>query len=371
MDELCRKVERKFELASELAEFVRDVEGGEDIADAIYSELGGIQMRYYLAVSGVFNLGGVTQAARSEYSRIFVADDFIGDIHRAARTADRFAAAAQKKKLCDGNFVKDVSSMYKAICDNLSSPIMPENVSQCVECSSTMVVEPSQSYMRCGSCGCIAELVGTVFEDSQFYSQEGQKAKSGSFNPNRHYDFWWMHILALEPVEEIGDAKDPENQAGEKLVAEMRKMSRRDNKILQRLTIDDIRDMLVELGRTDLNKNVSLILKHVTGIGPPTPNEEFGEKIGQYFSRVIEIDERVRPDDKPNRYYYPYYIFKILDGILSEDDPHRRILYYIYLQGDDTLRKDDEVWKSIVAEVSEIDYRPTRRDLRLNYRPGD
>jgi hypothetical protein len=70
-----------------------------------------------------------------------------------------------------------------------------------------MAIDAARSELRCRDveCGAIRELVGTVFDDSQFYSQEGQKAKSGTFNPNRHFQFWWTHILAREPEDEICD----------------------------------------------------------------------------------------------------------------------------------------------------------------------
>ena len=88
---------------------------------------------------------------------------------------------------------------------------------------------------------------------------------------------------------------------------------------------------------------------------------------------AIEIGERVRPPGRTNRNYYPYYIYKILDAIIPKDAPgaqeHRRVLYYIYMQGQDTLDKNDREWEEICSELSEIEWTATCRNESLKYRP--
>jgi hypothetical protein len=253
-----------------------------------------------------------------------------------------------------------------------SSMITRIEYEKCSECNAEMIIDPDHSELRCLHCSAIRELDGTAFDDAQFYSQEGQKAKSGTFNPNRHFQFWWMHILAREPEEELGDPNDPDNNYGEKLLENLRTIVRRDRKILRFLNVDDMRAMLRELEKTNLNKDVPLLLKKLTGVGPPSPPDSLGMKVEKLFSKAIEIGERLRPADRTNRNYYPFYILKILDCILPEKDENRRILYYIYLQSDDTVVKDDEEWKFICDEMDPgdgITYKPTDRALGLKYRP--
>lgn len=247
------------------------------------------------------------------------------------------------------------------------------NYEQCADCNTEMVIDADRSELRCLACSAIRELDGTVFDDAQFYSQEGQKAKSGTFNPNRHFQFWWTHILAREPEEELGDPNDPDNLCGEKLLESLRTIVRRDQKILRFLTVTDMRAMLRELNHTNLNKDVPLLLKKLTGVGPPTPPDSLGMKVEKLFSKAIEIGERLRRPDRTNRNYYPFYVLKTLDCILPEKDECRRILYYIYLQSDDTVRKDDDEWEAICREMDpEIDgirYFPTDRTKYIQYRP--
>lgn len=243
---------------------------------------------------------------------------------------------------------------------------------RCPACGADMVVDAGRSTLRCAApnCGAVRELVGTVFDDSQFYSQEGQKAKSGTFNPNRHFQFWWTHILAREPDDEIGDKSDPDNMYGEKLLVALRAIVARNRCILRLLNVNDIRSMLRETGRTELNKNAPLLLKKLTGVGPPSICDAIAARVENLFSKAIEIGERVRRNGRVNRNYYPYYIYKILDQILPESDfENRRALYYIYIQSRETVEADDADWERICSEMDEITYTPTDRTKALSYAP--
>lgn len=245
-----------------------------------------------------------------------------------------------------------------------------EQYNLCGDCKMEMAVNADTSELACPGCGEVRELIGTVFDDAQFYNQEGQKAKSGSFNPNRHFRFWMDRILAREPEEELGDKDDPDNTCGEKLLAQMRAIVRRDRKILRLLTVDDTRAMLKEAGRTDLNKNVPLLMRRLTGVGPPPLPETICQQVEKLFSKAIDVGERVRPAKRSNRNYYPYYIYKILDAILEEDDhDNRRVLYYIYMQGQDTLDKNDREWEEICMELPQIEWVATNRTKAHKYRP--
>jgi hypothetical protein len=243
---------------------------------------------------------------------------------------------------------------------------------RCPACSGDMAVDAGRSELRCcdAECGTIRELIGTVFDDGQFYNQEGQKAKSGTFNPNRHFQFWWTRILAREPEEEIGDKADPENLYGEKLLRTLRAVVTRDRKVLRLLTVNDVRAMLREEGRTDLNKNVPLVLKKLTGVGPPPIDDAVAVRVENLFTKAIEIGERVRRPWRVNRNYYPYYIYKILDQLLAENDlENRRVLYYIYIQSKETVEADDADWEQICTELTEVAYVPTDRTQALKYYP--
>lgn len=242
------------------------------------------------------------------------------------------------------------------------------NYNKCSLCNNTMNIDSNKSELKCDRCGMIKELIGTVFDDTHFYNQEGQKTKSGTFNPNRHFQFWWSHILAKELEEELGDKKDSNNMYGEKVLKQIKDIIERDHKILQLLTVNDIRIILREIERTDLNKNVPLILKKLTGIGPPNIPDRITMKVESLFTRAIEIGEKIKHSKRINRNYYPYYIYRIIEAITEESDIElRRTLYYIYIQSKETVESDDIDWEKICDELKEIKYKPTDRTLGLQY----
>ena len=125
--------------------------------------------------------------------------------------------------------------------------------------------------------------------------------------------------------------------------------------------------MLREIGRTDLNKNVSLILKKLTGIGPPHVSEEQSTRVGNLFAKAIEAGEHVQRQGRVNRTYYPFFIYKIIQSL--NDQPLLRILYYIYVQGSDTIESDDMHWEQICSRVPELTYHPTVRGEAQKYAP--
>jgi hypothetical protein len=109
------------------------------------------------------------------------------------------------------------------------------------------------------------------------------------------------------------------------------------------------------VGRTDLNKNVPLILKKLTGVGPPQASEALAVRVENLFTKAIEVGERVRRTGRVNRNYYPFYITKIVDQEVPEEDHEtRRILYYIYVQSKETVEVDDADWEQICLELPEF-----------------
>ncbi len=415
MDSASQHLQAKFDAARAL--FSAAPKAGIEAAQAsqLAGELSAIEIRFALATGHLLlqaAVGGEAGrlAANAEFSRMLAAEDFAGEADRlVARCEGLLRAAGAPLRAAPhvgrlppgrrgrggpatrgaanarGRGDKAAYAEVQRILDiypdasNQGAPgpangaVQTVNYEQCQSCGMDMIVDPTRSVLKCAGegCGTLRELVGTVFDDAQFYSQEGQKAKSGTFNPNRHFQFWWVHIHAREPEEEIGDKNDPENQYGERLLSTLGSIVVRDGQILRLLTIYDIRNMLDEINRTDLNKNAPLILKKLTGIGPPQPSDTLTAKVENLFTKGIEIGERVRRPDRVNRNYYPYYIMKILEELLPPDDVEaRRIFYYIYVQSKETVEADDDDWEMICEELGEVRYRPTDRSLGLRYGPA-
>lgn len=389
METSTRHLKAKFDAARAL--FERAPAAGVAGAAALAAELGRVETRHALAAARHFlaaAAGG--EAARAwagaEYARVLAAEDYAGATDRLVAAAAAALAAADARAPARGDpkaraaraEARRLLDVYPGApgrdggagsADAGGAPTRVE-YDACAVCGGGTAVDAARSQLRCrdGECGATRELVGTVFDESQFYNQEGQKAKSGTFNPNRHFQFWWVHILAREPEEEIGDRDDPNNLYGERLLEELRHIVERDRKVLRLLTVNDMRAMLRETGRTDLNKNVSLLLRRLTGVGPPAVAEALTVRVENLFTKAIEVGERLRRGDRVNRNYYPFYIAKILEQLVPESDREtRRILYYIYTQSKETVESDDADWERICDELGEIAYVPTDRTLGSRY----
>jgi hypothetical protein len=297
-------------------------------------------------------------------------------VTQALRTAG--AAPPKKVKRTESRSVK-VRREMGIVADQFrrfkleGSAGVPEHIRlvTCDECGVEMTVHPEIAELSCPDCHVTKALVGAIFTDAQFYDQEGQKAKSGSYNQCRHLRFWLDHILAREPCEEIGSKDDPENARGEKLIESMRGIVKRDQLILRRLTIDDVRRMLSELGKTNLNQNASLILKLLTGIGPPDISEELYQRIIKIFVRVATISGDPQ-NSEIGRNHYPNAIYKIVDAEVAPGDHYNRgMLYYIYLQKQDTLDENELKWGPIHETIPDVKWRPIIRAHGVKYRPRD
>ena len=336
----------------------------------------------------------VRENARIELERTIAAGNYLPDLDsalaRACKIAEIDLSRTKKKKRGDDRKKKTKGGLGRAVVQKVlglysqyvgsgrAAPALrlgSENYTVCEDCAVEMSLKPETSELECFACGRVFQLVGTVFDEAQFYSQDNQKAKSGSFNPNRHYGFWMDHTLAREPGTELGDKNNLDNQGREELVAQLRGMMKRDRIIPRLLTVNRARTMLKEIGRTDLNKNVPLIMKKLTGHGPPQIAEEICQRVEMIFTKAIEISERIRDPEKTNRNYYPYYTYKILDAILPPDDlANRRVLYYIYMQKPATISKNDSEWRKICAELPDelgIRWVATDRSKALQYRPSN
>lgn len=383
MEQIIQQLITKFDIVKELIHKTNTAfNSGIELLD----EFDQIETKFALSIGPVYILLYSGESGKlkiqTDFSQFLIAEDFSNDLNNLI---NKIITILKNNKidLVDNNilvrkyknkkkdYTIDLQHLFNVFPwtintkDNYSQNI---NYNKCSVCANIMIIDSSKSELRCDTCGMIRELIGTVFDDTQFYSQEGQKAKSGTFNPNRHFQFWWSHILAKEPEEELGDKKDPNNMYGEKVLKQIRSIIVRDHKVLQLLTVNDIRLILREIEKTDLNKNVPLILKKITGIGPPYIPTHITIKVENLFTKAIEIGERIKHNKRINRNYYPYYIYRIIEAITADKDNEiRRVLYYIYIQSKETVESDDIDWENICKELKEISYKPTDRTLGLQY----
>ena len=219
------------------------------------------------------------------------------------------------------------------------------------KCGEKMTIQSNTSEFLCTKCGIINTLVGTVFEDYQFYNQEGSRYKHASYEPSRHCKFWIDRIQAKESTNIPQD-----------VILKIEDCIKRDKIRLKRnITIEQFRKYLKDTKLSKYNDHLPLIKKMITGIVPPQLNHNEEQLLFNYFDKAVKTYNIIKESTKNNNIYYPFLIWKILEIIIQDRQRLKKLLDCIHLQGNNTLIENDRVWKLICERHDEFMYKPTER----------
>lgn len=219
-------------------------------------------------------------------------------------------------------------------------------------CGQNMIINTVTSELLCISCGSIKELIGTIFEDSQFYNQEGTRYKHGSYIPSHHCKYWLDRIIAKE-----------NNEVSQLSIEKIKKCIKRDNiQNLKNLSVEQFRIYLKETKLSKLNDHIPLIKKYITGFSPPQLSHTEVNIIYNYFDKAVKLYSKIKSDNSTNFIYYPYLLYKILELIIVDENRRNKLLSGIHLQGYNTLVNNDKKWKKICEFYPEFKYKPTDRN---------
>lgn len=232
-------------------------------------------------------------------------------------------------------------------------------------CGHRMHVNPAQSELVCtnSECSAVRKLEGTAAEDMETGDISGNKQKHADYSPNRHFKFWIERIQAKEKKSFTDDE-----------TGNIKRVIRRDGYDI--MTVYIMRDILKELKMTSYNDHAALLMKLVTGVSPPALSSDSLQKVSMKFSKIIDILETIKDPDG-NRPYYPYFIFKVLEdealishayGNILLCKQYRRLMGYIHLQSDDTVRKNDMLFKQICDIAAKQDRETNDAECVLTFR---
>jgi len=264
----------------------------------------------------------------------------------------------QKNNICIKNNVDIIKNIFHTYENNIiNKTISRVKYDICPNCSINMNVLSSQSELICKNCGFTETLYGTVFEDEQFFYQEGQRTKHGSYDPSKHCRFWVDRIQARETTE-----------IPKKVIDDIKKSLKVSIGNIDDITCRLIRKFLRRTQNSKYNEHIPLIRKIITGITPPQLTDEELQLINIYFDKVIKIYEDIKPSNTINCFYHPYFIYKIIEHLLKNGSKMRlaKILQCIHLQSRETLIKNDKIWKKICEHITEIEYVPTDRNSQYD-----
>ena len=217
----------------------------------------------------------------------------------------------------------------------------------CPKCDIMYEIEEKTAEFTCKSCGHIEKMYGVVFEDEQFFYQEGQRTKHGKYDPIKHAKFWLDRIQAKESTE-----------IPEPVINAVKRCIRRDQLWKHAVTCESVRMYLKQTRNSFYNNHVALIRKMITGIEPDQLTEHEIRLTYMYFGLSTQIFNKIKGESRKNNCpYHPFFIYKIIEQILIK--PHdtvrrRSILSCIHLQSRDTLIENDKVWFEICDYIPEF-----------------
>lgn len=220
-------------------------------------------------------------------------------------------------------------------------------------CGHKMIIQSNTSELLCTNCGSIHVLIGSVFENSQFYQQEGNRYAHGTYDPNRHCKFWIDRIQAKENT-------IIENSAINK-IKECIKKDKVEN--LKNISIDQFRLYLKQTKLSKLNDHIPLIKKIITSYIPPQLNHKELHLLFNYFDKATKIYNQIKPKEKSNSLYYPFLIWKILEIIIEDPQKKKELLNCIHLQSYETLIDNDKIWFQICKHNDKFIYKPTDKSI--------
>jgi hypothetical protein len=212
------------------------------------------------------------------------------------------------------------------------------------ECGAKRVHIPELSELRCSSssCGLVKIIVGCIFKEDQ-YASDTQKSKCNGYDFGRHFKFWMERLQALEhKIFNEGD------------LARIKECIVRDRTLNCEITCVRMRGYLKELNLTEYNDHVPLLVKMFGGYGPPQYDFQETRDIAIKFNKIINLYHKVNPNGS-NRPYYPFFIYKIVEHKFRDNPEKLRLLDYIHLQSDDTIKKNDSYYEKICALASPED----------------
>jgi hypothetical protein len=291
-----------------------------------------------------------------KYHSLIRKEDYGGKLDRLYKFLKLQGLPMMKSKRVNDPNIKQWREACKKLFHTYEDSILTKNVAmndyeRCTSCQSTMKVFSHLSSIICVKCGSEETLKGTVFEDEQFYYQEGKRNKHANYDPTKHSKSWLEKIQATEnkdiPEEILNDINK---------YIEIYRIRNTDE-----ITCELIREILSHTKHTDYNDHIPLIRKKITGVSPPLLTESEKQCINNLFAKVIKIYSEKKSSDKTNCFYHPYFIYKIIEHVLKGGSKKRRnaILSCIHLQQQPTLIKNDNMWRNICKVLNEITYVPT------------
>ncbi len=339
--ESALQIYQTYDLDAELLKQINDLlEKTAELKDIYISESVKILSAFYDS-----NDEDIKKASHVKFIKAFHSNNIIGELDRI------YAICKKIKKICksDDQKLKECIKNYEM--SIVDETFINTKADVCIKCNVPYEIEEKTAEYICKSCGRLEKMSGVVFEDEQFFYQEGQRTKHGKYDPIKHAKCWLERIQAKEMTE-----------IPTEILNEIKVCIKRDQLWLDQISCDTIRGYLKRIKKTEYNNHVPLIRKLITGREPAQLTEHETQLVYMYFGTVIQTYINIKSD--PNCPYHPFFIYKIIEQVLKGQKHAKRrkdILSCIHLQSRYTLIENDRMWFSICSNIPEFTKIPTSR----------
>lgn len=225
------------------------------------------------------------------YQSFIRKENFTGRMDRVFKTIKQGMKKNNIGLVGGVEFESDIFELIKQFENSsVSKNIKEVSYESCEKCGTKMTIVSNTSELICETCGNTQALSGTVFEDDQFYYQEGQRTKHGNYDPTKHCRIWVERIQARETTD-----------IPSHVIEKIRKCIERDRiRGVKRIRCDQIRKYLQQTRNSKYNEHIPLIRKLLTGVIPPQLTDHEMQLINIYFDKVIRIFDEIKPYGKTN-----------------------------------------------------------------------
>lgn len=209
----------------------------------------------------------------------------------------------------------------------------------CNNCNTKFTVE--SSYLVCPNCGLCKPTVEQANELSYKEMQDFDYRPQFTYDKMTHLEDWLRRFQAKEN-------RSIPQEILDKVILEAKKERIQDLNIL---TEDKIKKYLKKLDLNDYYDNVIGIINRINGRPPFTLTPEIEEKIKKMFQQIQDPYEKYKPSGRKNFLSYSYTLHKFFQIL----NLHEFAKYFPLLKSTDKLRQQDDIFKKIVAHMSQTD----------------
>jgi hypothetical protein len=357
IDNICANIDARFDSLLQILNIYDGYDLDKEDADSVncsINQLASIRNTYLTETLDVLtefystDSDSIRKTAHTEFVKIFHASNIIGELNRIYNICQRL----KKIYKLDEPTLPELTRTYERSVVDESFISTKSNI--CNKCQIPYTIEEKTAEYVCTECGRLEKMSGVVFEDEQFFYQEGQRTKHGKYDPVKHAKAWLDRIQAKEMTE-----------IPISIINSIKNCIKRDCLWIDSITCDNIRAYLKQLKKTNYNNHVPLIRRLATNIEPDQLTEHETQLVYMYIGIVIQIYTVIKND--PNCPYLPFFIYKIIEQILKKPknaERRKNILSCIHLQSRVTLVENDRLWFSICDYIPEFTKLPTNGHKR-------